>query len=45
VQCVVIIPLEVRLQVRQQSEACEIISFVSNNECEFVAIFSYVNNK
>ena len=23
----------------------EIISFVSNNECEFVAILSYVNNK
>jgi len=28
-----------------KSEACEIISFVSNNECEFVAILNYVNNK
>jgi len=27
-----------------KSEVCEIISFVSNNECEFVAILSYVNN-
>jgi len=25
-----------------KSEACNIISFVSNNECEFVAILSYV---
>jgi len=28
-----------------KSEACKIISFVSNTECEFVTILIYANNK